>query len=475
VTVRLHDSLSGVKREFQPLEPGVARLYTCGPTAWNYAHVGNFRAFLFYDLLRRHLVFRGYQVVHVMNITDVDDRIIEHADAAGVSIGEFTRRYEQAFFEDLRALRAQPVEIYPKATEHVGEMVILIERLLGDGHAYRADDGVYFRIASFPEYGKLSHLDRAGLRPGARVATDKYEKESATDFALWKAATERDERVGAAWETPFGRGRPGWHIECSAMAMRYLGETLDVHAGGVDLLFPHHENEIAQSEAATGRPFVNYWLHSEFVADATGAKMSKSGGNVTSLRGLLEAGHDPVAVRLFLIANAHYRARLRITDEGLHSAAEQVRRLRDLHERLEALQPPPAVADAALSRDVREAIDFYGESLDDDLNLPQGLGRVFELVREANAALDAGRVGAAARQALLELLALVDVHLDVLRAPEAVLGDEVEGLIAEREAARRARDFVRADRIRDDLRARGVVLEDSRDGVRWRLVQGERL
>jgi cysteinyl-tRNA synthetase len=471
VTVRLHDSLTGKKREFEPLEAGVARIYTCGPTVWNYAHVGNFRAFLFYDLLRRHLQVSGYQVVHVMNVTDVDDRIIEQADAAGVTIGEFTRRYEEAFFEDLGSLRMQPAEVYPRATSHVEEMISLIDRLIDRGNAYQADGDVYFRIASFPEYGKLSHLDRGGLRVGARVASDKYDKESATDFALWKGATARDERVGAAWDAPFGRGRPGWHIECSAMAMKYLGATLDVHAGGIDLLFPHHENEIAQSEAVSGRPFARFWLHSEFVADATGSKMSKSEGNVTNLRDLLAAGHDPLAIRLFLISNAHYRAKLRISDEALHGAAEQLRRLRDFHERVRSLEPTPGADDAALYQDALDAVDAYREALDDDLNLPQGLGRVFELVREANAALDAGRVGTAGRQALLDVMATVDAHLDVLQAPEPELGTDVERLIAEREEARTARDFARADRIRDELRGRGVVLEDSRDGVRWRLVR----
>ena len=471
MTVRLHDSLTGKKREFEALEAGVARIYTCGPTVWNYAHVGNFRAFLFYDLLRRHLQVSGYQVVHVMNVTDVDDRIIDQADAAGVTIGEFTRRYEEAFFEDLGSLRVQPAEIYPRATRHVEEMISLIERLLARGNAYQADGDVYFRIASFPQYGRLSHLDRGGLRVGARVASDKYDKESATDFALWKGATARDERVGAAWDAPFGRGRPGWHIECSAMAMKYLGATLDVHAGGIDLLFPHHENEIAQSEAVSGRPFARFWLHSEFVADATGSKMSKSEGNVTNLRDLLAAGHDPLAIRLFLISNAHYRAKLRISDEALHGAAEQLRRLRDFHERVRRLEPTPGADDAALYQDALDAMDGYREALDDDLNLPQGLGRVFELIREANAALDAGRVGTAGRQALLEVMAAVDAHLDVLQAPERELETDVERLIAEREEARVARDFARADRIRDELRERGVVLEDSREGVRWRLVR----
>jgi cysteinyl-tRNA synthetase len=350
-------------------------------------------------------------------------------------------------------------------------MIDLIERLLAEGSAYQANGDVYFRIASFPRYGALSHLDRAGLRPAARVASDKYDKESATDFALWKGATPRDERVGAVWDAPFGRGRPGWHIECSAMAMKYLGETLDIHAGGIDLLFPHHENEIAQSEAATGRPFSRFWLHSEFVADATGAKMSKSDGNVTTLRELLARGHDPLVIRLFLISNAHYRAKLRMSDEALHGAAEQVRRLRDFHERVRRLEPGPGADDAALYQDALDALDAYREALDDDLNLPQGLGFVFELIREANAALDEGRVGAAGRQALLSLLEAVDAHLDVLRVPDVELDAEVRRLIEEREEARRARDFSRADRIRDELRERGVLLEDSRDGVRWRLVR----
>jgi cysteinyl-tRNA synthetase len=469
--LRLHNTLTGRKEDFRPHEPDVVRMYTCGPTVWNYSHIGNYRAFLFYDLLRRHLTASGHQVVHVTNITDVDDRIIERASAAGVTIGEFTGPYERAFFEDMAAVRAQPAEIYPRATDHIEEMIALIERLLEGGHAYVADGDVYFRIGSFPAYGALSHLDRSGLKVGARVATDRYEKESATDFALWKRAHPVDESVRAAWEAPFGRGRPGWHIECSAMAMKYLGETLDIHAGGIDLLFPHHENEIAQSEAATGMPFARFWLHSEHVLDAVGAKMSKSGSNFTTLRDLMDAGHDPLAIRLFLLGNAHYRSRIRVGDEGLHSAAEQLRRLREFAGRVRRLDPGLTADDAALFQDAQDARDAYRAALDDDLNLPEGLGRVFELVREANAALDAGRVGAAGRQALLDLLGDVDAHLDVLREDEVSLDAVVERLIAEREEARRARDFARADRIRDELRERGVVLEDSREGVRWKLVR----
>jgi cysteinyl-tRNA synthetase len=471
MTLHLHNTLTGRKEEFRPMAPGTVRLYTCGPTVWNYAHVGNFRTFLFYDLLRRHLLASGYRVHHLVNITDVDDRIIERSAAAGVSISDYTRPYEEAFLEDLRALRAQEVEAYPRATGHVEEMIALIERLMEGGHAYEVDGDVYFRIASFPSYGALSHLDRAGLRAGARVATDKYEKESATDFALWKRAKPEDERVGAAWEASFGRGRPGWHIECSAMAMKYLGETLDIHAGGSDLLFPHHENEIAQSEAATGRQFARYWVHSEQVADGTGAKMSKSEGNFTTLRELEAAGHDPVAVRMFLLGNAHYRAPLRLTDEGLESAAAQLRRLREFADRVRRFEPGLRADDGPLFQSAQDARDAYRAALDDDLNLPEGLGVVFEQVREANGALDAGRVGPAAREALLGLLEDVDAHLDVLSEEEVTLDVAVERLIAEREEARRNRDFATADRIRDELRERGIVLEDSRDGVRWKLAR----
>jgi len=468
MTLQLHNTLTGRKEELRPQEPGVVRLYTCGPTVWNYSHAGNYRAFLLYDLLRRHLLVSGHRVIHVMNITDVDDRIIEQANAAGVSIADFTRPYEEAFFTDMRSLRAQPAERYPRATDHVEEMIALVGRLLEGGRAYEVEGDVYFRIESFPAYGTLSHLDREGLRPGARVATDKYEKESATDFALWKRAQPEDERVGSAWEAPFGRGRPGWHIECSAMAMKYLGETLDIHAGGIDLMFPHHENEIAQSEAATGRQFARCWVHNGHLLDATGDTMSKSEGNVTTMRELLAAGHDPLAVRLFLLGSAHYRAKLRLSEEALQSAAAQLRRLRDFADRVRRAEPGLRADDAALFQEVQDARDAYRAALDDDLNLPEGLGPVFELVRQANAALDADRVGPAAREALLSLLADVDAHLDVLHEEEVALDDEVERLIAEREDARRIRDYATADRIRDELRERGIVLEDSRDGVRWK-------
>ncbi len=444
-------------------------MYTCGPTVWNFAHVGNLRAFLFYDLLRRQLKASGYSTNHVMNLTDIDDRILDQAMHARTTITEYAKPFIAAFFEDMRALRAAPVEHYPKATEHIPEMVKMIETLLERGNAYVADGDVYFRIDSFPRYGALSHLDRSGLRAGARVVKDKYEKESASDFALWKRAQPGDHELGAAWDAPFGRGRPGWHIECSAMSKHYLGDTFDIHCGGIDLLFPHHENEIAQSEAANGKQFARVWLHSEFLSDATGEKMSKSAGGFTTLRDLVAAGHDPVAVRFFLIANAHYRQRIRLSVEALHAAAEQVRRLRDFADRVLRSDEPLGDDKALLGR-IAQVRTAYREALDDDLNLPQGIGHIFELVREANTLLDEKKVGEDGRRALLGLIEEVDGHLDVIGADEPGLAEEVERLISEREDARQAKDFARADRIREELKHRGIALEDSREGVRWRRV-----
>ena len=487
MTLRLHNTLTGSKDVFEPQKPGEVLMYTCGPTVWNYAHVGNLRTFLFYDLLRRHLELSASGVFQVMNLTDIDDRILDEAGHAGVTIEQYTKRFEDAFFEDIALLRIEPAEHYPRATRHIGDMVAMISTLLDRGNAYVADGDVYFRIASFPRYGELSHLDRSGLRAGVRVAqggrgrkgsarpahgasppvrTDKYDKESVSDFALWKKAQPGDEKLGAAWDAPFGRGRPGWHIECSAMSKRYLGDTLDIHAGGVDLMFPHHENEIAQSESANGRPFARFWLHSEHLSDATGEKMSKSAGGFTTLRDLLAAGHDPISVRFFLIANAHYRSRLRLTDEALHSAAEQVRRLRDFAGRV--TRDAFGTDDVALIKRVGDARKAYRDALDDDLNLPQGIGVLFEVVRDVNSALDDRRVGKGVEKEVLALLSEADSHLDVLSADEPTLDEDVERLIAEREAARSARDFATADRIREELRERGIALEDSKDGVRWR-------
>jgi len=355
----------------------------------------------------------------------------------------------------------------PRATEHVPGMIAMISRLLESGHAYRAEGDVYYRIASFPTYGELAHLDRSGLRAGARVSRDDYDKESVSDFALWKGTAPGDGEVGAAWDAPFGRGRPGWHIECSVMSKAYLGDTFDIHAGGIDLLFPHHQNEVAQSEAANGVQLARHWLHAEHLADATGAKMSKRLGNIATLRDLVDAGHDPLGIRFFLLASAHYRSKLRMDEEAIRGATEQVRRLRDFSARVDRFQPPP-VDDEGLVRSLGRARDTYRAALDDDLNLPQGVGFLFEAVRESNAAIDRGAAGPAARAAMRALLDEADSHLDVLGGGEIELETKVERLIAEREAARAGRDFARADAIREELRTQGIVLEDSREGVRWR-------
>jgi cysteinyl-tRNA synthetase len=464
--VRLFNTLTRTLEDFQPLEPGVVRMYTCGPTVWNYQHLGNYRTYLLFDLLRRHLEVSGYRVEQVMNITDVDDRIIKRSAEEGVSIGEYTAPWERIFREGLAALRAEPAEHYPHATEYIRGMIDMVEDLIEKGHAYRSDDGIYYRISSFPAYGSLAHLDRAGMRPTARVANDDYDKESAADFALWKFAQPVDEQVGAAWDAPFGRGRPGWHLECSTMSMHFLGQTLDIHGGGIDLLFPHHENEIAQSEGVTGHPFSRFWVHGQFLTDQVGEKMAKRLGNVVSLEDLLQQ-FDPSAVRLFLTATAHYRSRLDVTEEGLHGAGEQVRRLRELRGRLVDLEPS-AVADAALAERAEAARRGYREALDDDLNLAQGLGQVMALIREANTALDAGAVGEGAREALLHVLADVDRHLDVLTGEETELEAEIQEQVDRREEARRNRDYATADRIRQELADRGILLEDTAQGVRWR-------
>jgi cysteinyl-tRNA synthetase len=483
MTLRLYNTLTRRVEPFEPLSSPRVTLYTCGPTVYNYAHIGNFRTFLFQDLLRRYLEAQGFNVVHIMNLTDVDDRTIKAAAAAGVSLTQHTEPFVRAFFEDRDYLRIRPAHVYPRATQYIGPMVELVSGLLERGLAYRGEDGVYFAIGKFPTYGCLSQVERRELKTGARVASDEYAKEDARDFALWKLADATDEKAGAAWDAPFGRGRPGWHLECSAMSLqeirRFGVQTLDIHAGGVDLIFPHHENEIAQSEGVTGQPFARFWLHGEFLL-IQGSKMSKRFGNILTARDLKEEGVDPAAFRM-LAFSTHYRQQLSYTDEALEAAAEGVRRLGEFQTRLteaagrsgsQTLQEAhPSGGTAGRPQAVVELEAGFRAAMDDDLNAPQALGAVFTFVRAVNRELDGGTLGAkgvAVAQAAFDgVMAVLDLLPSVAEL-DAQLRSWVEGRIREREAARKARDFSRADAIRGELLARGVELEDTPGGTRWR-------
>ena len=462
MTVRLHDTLSGETRPFTPLDGERARMYSCGPTVYGPAHVGNFRSFLFADLLVRHLRWRGVPVTWVMNVTDIDDKIIKGAAAAGVPFAELTDRYLAAFLEDADALRMTRPDVLPRATEHIPEIVDLIATLLERGNAYRTDDGsIFFRIGSWPAYGRLARLDPEQLRVGERVEADEYAKDDVRDFALWKAP-KPDE---PSWDTAIGPGRPGWHIECSAMSMRHLGPSFDIHTGGVDLIFPHHEDEIAQSEAATGQPFVHTWLHCAHLQTG-GSKMAKSKGNIARVRELLDAGYSPRALRYSLIS-VHYRAALNHTDESLAAAAAAVERLDALVAALTAYREDRA-DDPDLPILLGEAREAFGAALDDDLGISPALAVLFDLVRDLNRRIDDRLLSDGDAQRALDLLRDLDRVLDVLPDEDDGLDPEAMALLDARAAARAARDWPESDRLRDELAARGVAVEDTRDGQRWR-------
>jgi cysteinyl-tRNA synthetase len=464
MALRFYNTLSQQVEEFLPQDGHTVRMYTCGPTVYDYAHIGNFRTFTFLDVLRRWLRLRGYQLDHVMNITDVEDKIIRNAMAQKKQLHEYTSVYEKAFLEDCEILRLQKPERLVRATEHIQDMAAAIEKLGEKGATYRTDGSVYFRIASFPEYGKLSHNDFSGIRAGARVDVDTYEKDDARDFVLWKAPKNGE----PFWETPIGPGRPGWHIECSVMAIRYLGETLDIHAGGVDLIFPHHENEIAQSVSLTGKPFARYWLHAEFLL-VDGQKMSKSLGNHFTLRDVLARGYPPETVR-FQLAHVPYRRQLNFTFDGLKSAATAIDRLRNFKLRLDH-EKFPAGENAQWLERTSQAERAFNDSLDNDLNTAEALAAVFEYIRDANTAMDAGQFHAGNTPAAVALLDRFDAVFDVLRtsASQGAMSDaEVEKLIAARTEAKKARNFAEADRIRGQLLEQGIILEDTKDGIRWK-------
>jgi cysteinyl-tRNA synthetase len=467
--LRLYNTLTQQAEPFVPQHGNLVRMYTCGPTVYDFAHIGNFRTFTFIDVLRRWLRLSGYQLDHVMNITDVDDKIIRNATAQGKSLEQYTAVYTQAFLEDCAKLRLEEPEHRVPATRHIDDMVSAIERLAAHNHTYTSDGSVYFRISSFPGYGKLSHSDFSGNLAGARVDVDSYEKADARDFALWKAPKEGE----PFWETALGPGRPGWHIECSVMAIKYLGETLDIHAGGVDLIFPHHENEIAQSEALTGKPFARFWLHSEFLL-VEGQKMSKSLGNYYTLRDILgKHGFEPEAVR-YLLASVPYRKQLNFTFDGLKSAVTAIERLRNFKLRLNTDHFSEGASERLAAR-TAQACRAFGEGMNDDLNTAEALGAVFEYVRDANSAMDSGEFRVGNVKGALELLEWFDQVFDVLRARPAytsaeteISAPEVESLIAERTAAKKAKNFTLADQIRSQLVEQGIVLEDTKAGVRWK-------
>jgi len=481
MTLALYNTLTRRVEPFTPLAAPPARvtLYTCGPTVWNYAHIGNFRTFLFEDLLRRYLAYSGYDVFHIMNLTDVDDRTIKAAAAAGKRLDEHTAPFVQAFFEDRDYLRIAPAHVYPRATQSVPAMVRLVERLLERGIAYKGDDGsIYFAIAKFPTYGRLSRLETRELKVGARVASDEYAKDDPRDFALWKKAEPIDEQVGAAWDAPFGRGRPGWHLECSAMSLEQIekcchAETLDIHAGGVDLIFPHHEDEIAQSEAATSKPFARFWVHGEFL-NVRGTKMSKRFGNFLTARDLREQGVDAAAVRL-LFWQTHYRKALDFTDDALAAAGAGVKRLGEFSERLGrdggrgTGDGDGGGAERLADLAAKFEADFRA-SLDDDLNAPRACAALFEFVHNGNAALDGAAGGTAAARAVLDrAMSVLDI-LPSAKAADPALERWIGERLAARDKARKSKDFKEADRVRAELAAKGVEIEDTPSGTKWRLV-----
>jgi cysteinyl-tRNA synthetase len=461
--LKFYNTLTRTLEQFEPIEQGHARIYTCGPTIYDFPHIGNYRTFLFEDILRRTLQLFGYRVTQVMNLTDVDDRTIKRSSEAGIPLREYTERYAEAFFEDLRTLRIQPAEHYPRATDYIPHMVELVQRLEKSGHTYQSDGSIYYRIGSFASYGKLSGVRPEANLVGARVDADDYEKEDARDFVLWKAAKPGE----PSWQTEIGTGRPGWHLECSAMSMSLLGESFDIHCGGVDNIFPHHENEIAQSEGATGVPFARYWLHAEHLVVGS-EKMAKRLGNFHTLRELLDQGHDPTVVR-YLLISVPYRQKLTFTFDSLHAAAQAMERIANTLRRLE--HSPAAKVEGDLDADaIAEFVADFRASLADDLNTARALGALHTLLRQVNTALDGDGISRQSRRALDAALGEADSVLDVFPvAQRSGVGEDadIQQLVEQRDAARTKRDFTEADAIRDRLVDMGIVLEDTPHGTVW--------
>ncbi|NOR52824.1 MAG: cysteine--tRNA ligase [Candidatus Aminicenantes bacterium] len=461
--IQFFNTLSGKLEPLKPLTPGEIKLYTCGPTVYDYAHIGNFRAYIFEDLLKRFLVFMGYKVIHVMNITDVDDKTIKGANAEGVKLQEYTKKYTDAFFEDIKILNIAKADHYPQATEHIPDMVKMIQGLIQKGYAYKKDGSVYFSIAKFPDYGKLSKMDLTELRPGQRIESDEYEKESAQDFALWKNKKEGE----PFWETKIGSGRPGWHIECSVMSSKYLGETFDIHCGGVDNIFPHHENEIAQSEAYSGKTFVKTWLHCRHLI-VDGEKMSKSKGNFYTLRDLLKRNLDTSALR-FLLLSTHYRKMFNFTFDALEQASASLQRIKDFLYELENRSFEEG-ENKRISKLINDMNKKFKRGLSDDLNISVALTAIFEMIRKVNTLIFLGKVYRTDAENLVSSIRSLDQVLAVLpKEKEMGLPSEMMSRIEKREKARQENNYKLADEIRKELLQQGIVLEDTKDGVRWKI------
>lgn len=463
--VQFFNTLSGKLEPFHSIKKGEVKLYTCGPTVYDYAHIGNFRAYMFEDLLKRFLIFMGYKVVHVMNITDVDDKTIKGANAEGVSLQDYTEKYIDSFFADIDTLHIARADHYPKATEHIPEMVKMIKGLLNKGYAYEKDGSVYFSIAKFPDYGRLSKINLDELKPGERVESDEYEKDSVNDFVLWKHKKEGE----PFWETEVGPGRPGWHIECSVMSSKYLGKTFDIHCGGTDNIFPHHENEIAQSEAYFGKKFVNYWLHCRHLI-VDGEKMSKSKGNSYTMRDLLQKKVDPSALR-FLLLSTHYRKMLNFTFEALDQAYSSLKRIKDFLYELEH-HPFSEGENRTVDRIIGKTKKNFISALCDDLNISAALRALFDMIREVNTLISKGKIFNTDAGKLRDLIHSLDTILAVLQEEKKeALPGEITKKIEEREKARNDKNFELADRIRDELLEIGIILEDTKDGVRWKRIK----
>ncbi len=466
--IKFYNSLTRQKEEFKPMNGNDVGMYSCGPTVYNYAHIGNFRAYIFSDLVRRVLEDYGYNVKLVMNLTDVDDKTIKNSKENHISLNEYTKKYKEAFFEDIKTLRIKPATVNPSATEHIKEMIDIIQLLEKNGHTYEADGSIYFKISTFPEYGELANLDKQELKEGAsgRVSSDEYDKENASDFVLWKAYTEEDGDV--YWDSPFGKGRPGWHIECSAMSCKYLGKHFDIHTGGIDNKFPHHENEIAQNEAAFNEKFVNYWLHCEHLI-VDGEKMSKSKGNFYTLRDLLNKGLSAEAIRYSLM-NSHYRKQLNFTIEGINQSQSAIDRVNDLIFRLKDITKTDA-DDSAVMKELEEANKNFFESIYDDLNVSEALGVFFSFIKSINISFDS--INVSSRDAIIKFIERVNniincFNMNGEKEIESEDEEKINKLIEERTLAKKEKNYKRADEIRDELNSMGIEIMDTPNGVKWK-------